>query len=274
MWDRRGVGGTPSSSIPRRAVCDDRRLGSHAETGDNLVVQGALGPSAAAELQQLLLDTDSLTDFLTDVSHYAADTIGPGLSCGITLSRDGRPFTVASSDDTATNLDEVQYGHHNGPCLTAMRTGEIVIINDLATEDRWGDYRLDALAHGIGSVLSVPLLINLGENGALNLYSHQPWVFTPDQVHRAEGFAGEAARALRLAWRLADKVELTGHLEAALASRTIIDQALGIIMGQNRCTADDAFEILRAASSHRNTKLRDIAHDIITRISGKPPKAS
>jgi hypothetical protein len=128
MWDR------PSSSAPRRAVCDDRRLGFHAETGDNLVVQGALGPSAAAELQQLLLDTDSLTDFLTDVSHYAADTIGPGRSCGITLSRDGWPFTAASSDDTATNLDEVQYGHHNGPCLTAMRIGEIVTINDLATE--------------------------------------------------------------------------------------------------------------------------------------------
>lgn len=247
------------------------RLGPHAETGDNLVVQGALGPSAAAELQQLLLDTDSLTDFLTEMSRYAANTIRPGLSCGITLSRDGRPFTVAGSDDTATNLDKVQYGH-NGPCLTAMRTGEVVTINDLATEGRWDDYRLDALTHGIGSVLSVPLLISPGENGALNLYSHQPWVFTPDQVRRAEGFAGEATRALRLAWRLADKVELTGHLEAALSSRTIIDQALGIVMGQNRCTADEAFEILRAASSHRNTKLRDIAHDIIARISGKPPE--
>jgi hypothetical protein len=33
----------------------------------------------------------------------------------------------------------------------------------------------------------------------------------------------------------------------------------------------DAFEILRAASPHRNTKLRDVARDIITPVSGKPP---
>ncbi len=237
----------------------------------------ALGPSAA-ELQQLLIDTDSLTQFLIEVSQYAAHTIGPGLSCGITLSRDGRPVTVAGSDALAVNLDEVQYGHHDGPCLTAMRTGQVVTIEDLAAEDRWGTYHVDALAHGVGSVLSVPLVITTGEYGALNLYSPTPGVFTPEQLARAEGFAGEASRALRLAWRLADQVELTSHLESALVSRTIIDQALGIIMGQNRCTADEAFEVLRAASSHRNTKLRDIAQNIVTRVSGPrsppPPEPS
>lgn len=232
-----------------------------------------LGLLAAAELQQLLLDTDSLTQFLAEVAGYAADTIGPGLSCGITLSHAGTPFTAASSDATATHLDEVQYGHHHGPCLTAMRTGEVVAINDLVAEDRWGSYRLDALAHGIGAILSVPLLINSGEHGALNLYSAQAEVFSPEQIRRAQSFAAEATRALRLARRLADQAELTDHLKAALASRTIIDQALGIIMGQNRCTADEAFEILRAASSHRNTKLRDVAHNIITRVSGKPPES-
>ncbi len=230
--------------------------------------------AAAAELQQLLIDTETLTDFLAEVSRYAAATVGSGLSCGITLSRDGRPCTVAGSDDTAINLDEVQYGHHDGPCLTSMRTGQVVTINDLAAEHRWGNYRPDALAHGIGSVLSIPLMISMEEHGALNLYSRQAGVFTADQLARAEGFAAEATRALRLAWRLADQAELTGHLEAALATRSIIDQALGIIMGQNRCTADEAFEILRAASSHRNLKLRDIAHDIVTRVSGKPPHPS
>ncbi|MGH3855009.1 MAG: GAF and ANTAR domain-containing protein [Pseudonocardiaceae bacterium] len=238
---------------------------------DDLMEERALGPSAAAELQQLLIDTESLTQFLVEVSHYAASTVGPGLSCGITLSRDGRPFTVAGSDSTAINLDEVQYGHHDGPCLTAMRTGEVVAITDLADDDRWGTYRPDALAHGIGSVLSVPLLISTGEYGALNLYSRQAGVFTADQLRRTEGFAGEASRALRLAWRLADQVELTHHLETALVSRTIIDQALGIIMGQNRCIADEAFDILRAASSHRNMKLRTVAQDIVTRTSTKSP---
>jgi len=231
------------------------------------------GPSAAAELQQLLIDTETFTQFLTELAQYAT-TLGPGLSCGITLRRDGCPFTVAGSDPIATNLDEVQYGHHDGPCLTAMRTGQVVTITDLATEERWGTYRADALAHGIGSVLSIPLVISPGVYGALNLYSGLPGIFTGQQRAQAEGFAGEATRALHLAWRLADQVELTHHLETALSSRGFIDQALGIIMSQNRCTAEEAFDILRAASSHRNTKLRDVAHGMIARVSGKPPEPS
>ncbi len=227
--------------------------------------------TAATELQQLLLDTDHITGFLTELARYAATAVAPELSCGITMDREGGPLTVASSDTHALGLDEVQYGHHNGPCLTAMRTGITVIISDLATDDRWGAYRLDALAHGIASALSIPLTGGPGVRGALNFYAHQPAVFTTDRQQRAETFGEEASRALRLAVRLTDQVELTHHLETALASRTIIDQAIGIIMGQNRCTATDAFEILRRASHHRNLKLRAVAYEIVTRVSGEPP---
>jgi AmiR/NasT family two-component response regulator len=74
--------------------------------------------------------------------------------------------------------------------------------------------------------------------------------------------------------RLTDQVELTHQLETTLASRTVIDQAIGIIMGQNRCPAADAFEILRRASHHRNIKLRAVAYEIVTRVSGEPPDPS
>jgi GAF domain-containing protein len=164
-----------------------------------------VGSSAAAELQQLLIDTEIFTRFLTELAQYAAATLGPGLSCGITLRRDGSPFTVAASDPTATSLDEVQYGHHDGPCLAAMRTRQVVVLTDVATETRWGTYRVDALAHGIGSVLSVPLMTGPSIYGALNLYAREPGIFTAQQRARAEGFAGEASRALHLAWRLGDQ---------------------------------------------------------------------
>jgi AmiR/NasT family two-component response regulator len=42
-------------------------------------------------------------------------------------------------------------------------------------------------------------------------------------------------------------------------------------MGQNRCTADEAFEVLRTASQNRNVKLRDIAADMVTAVSGQAP---
>jgi GAF domain-containing protein len=221
-----------------------------------------------------LIDTDSFTEFLAEVARYAADTVGPGLSCGITLIRDGRPATVAGSDDLAASLDEVQYHYRDGPCLTAMRTHEATTISDLATDDRWGPYRRNALARGARSVLSIPLWIGPGEAGALNLYSLTSEVFSADQQRRAEGFAAEASRALRLAGQLADQIELSHNLQAALVSRSIIDQALGVIMAQNRCTADEAFDIMRSGSSHRNIKLRDLAREIVTRVGGEPPKST
>lgn len=42
-------------------------------------------------------------------------------------------------------------------------------------------------------------------------------------------------------------------------------------MGQQGCTAKDAFQILRTASQHRNIKLRDLCADLITNITGTPP---
>jgi hypothetical protein len=36
---------------------------------------------------------------------------------------------------------------------------------------------------------------------------------------------------------MAERSEMSEHLQSALASRAVIDQALGVAMGQNRCTA-------------------------------------
>ena len=57
-----------------------------------------------------------------------------------------------------------------------------------------------------------------------------------------------------------------------MVSSSIIDQAIGILMGQQRCNATTAFDLLRQASQHRNRKLRDIAADIIANVSGQPPQ--
>ena len=226
---------------------------------------------AAHELQQLLLDTEDFTEFLDELARYAVDTVEPARACGLTMQRDSKLFTVASSNGIARSLDEVQYGHDTGPCLTAMRTGTTVVVTDLAADDRWGDYQADALAHGMVASISVPLDAGPNLCGVLNLYAAAPKTFDTTAQQQVESLAEEASRALRLALRLSDQVQLTHHLETAMASRSVIDQAMGIIMAQNRCTATEAFAILRRASNHRNIKLRDVAQDIVTHISGKPP---
>ncbi|MFF1252107.1 ANTAR domain-containing protein [Pseudarthrobacter sp. NPDC058329] len=91
-------------------------------------------------------------------------------------------------------------------------------------------------------------------------------MFTDKVVHRAEGFAELAGRALRLALRIADAQNLAEDLTAALEHRTVINLACGVVMAQNRCSQEEAMAVLTQASSHRNQKLRDLAAGILHRV--------
>lgn len=55
------------------------------------------------------------------------------------------------------------------------------------------------------------------------------------------------------------------------ASQNTIDQALGILMAQQRCDAEKAFGLLGTASQRRNIKLQVFAASVVTGIRGKAP---
>ena len=65
--------------------------------------------------------------------------------------------------------------------------------------------------------------------------------------------------------------DLAAQLEHALRSRAVIDQAIGIVMAESRCDADQAFATLSRASNNRNMKLRDLATEIVMRVGGRLP---
>lgn len=225
---------------------------------------------ATENLLSLLMSMDDVSNFLMDLTTAAAHAVGPSASCAITARHDHQPWTVASSDARAAALDESQSVALDGPCLQALRTGQVVSIPDLAVEDRWPVYQLQARASGLASSLSLPLRSRDGSTlGALNVYHFElSHAFDDDLGHRAETFAAEAAGALYLATRYWDAA-VSEQLEQALSSRSGIDQALGILMGQQHCTADEAFSLLRRRSQSSQQKLRDVAAELVDRASGQ-----
>jgi AmiR/NasT family two-component response regulator len=48
-----------------------------------------------------------------------------------------------------------------------------------------------------------------------------------------------------------------------MENRAVIEQAKGIIMGQRRCTPDQAFAVLTKLSQDSNRKLRDVASALV-----------
>jgi GAF domain-containing protein len=119
--------------------------------------------------------------------------------------------------------------------------------------------------------LSFPLAVDGSTVGALNLYGFVPHAFAAPVRQQAETFAVQAAAGLTLVLRNVAQAQESEQLEQALASRTIIDQALGILMAQQRCSADEAFALLRAHSQNNNQKLREVAAELITRVTGQAP---
>ena len=105
------------------------------------------------------------------VADLAGRAVPAASTCGITLAENGHVITVASADALARLLDEQQYEVEDGPCLQAIRTARVVPADDLTTESRWDGYPAMAVAHGVRSVLSSPLLVNGTSIGALNLYA-------------------------------------------------------------------------------------------------------
>jgi GAF domain-containing protein len=230
--------------------------------------------SAYGQLLGLLVEAPDIDAFLDTMVRLAADVVVPAAACGVTVCRDGQPFTVATSNELAAQVDEIQYGTDEGPCLEALRTGTVVHVPDLGRDERWASYRPRALERGVVSSLSLPLALAVeGETlGALNLYSTVPAAFAgPHGVHAA-AFAERSAVALTMKLHQVRQAQVQHQLADAMVSSSIIDQAIGILMGQQRCTADAAFDLLRRASQHRNRKLRDIAAEIITKVSGEPPQ--
>ncbi|MFE9955591.1 GAF and ANTAR domain-containing protein [Micromonospora sp. NPDC005299] len=228
--------------------------------------------SAYSRLLTLLADSPHVDVFLDQMVRVATEVVVPAVACGLTVRRDDGAFTVASSGDLAAQGDEIQYGADEGPCLEALRQGHVVEVFDLREDDRWCGYREHALRLGIRSSLSLPMTVDGETVGALNLYATRPRAFTDAARRRALAFTDQGSAALGVILRQADQALLHRQLNDAMVSRSVIDQALGVVMGQQRCTAAEAFTLLRQASQNRNRKLRDVAAEIITQVTGESPQ--
>ena len=58
-------------------------------------------------------------------------------------------------------------------------------------------------------------------------------------------------------------IDRAGHLERALDSRAVIDQAKGILMERFKLTAEQAFRVLTRVSMESNVKVRDLAERFV-----------
>ena len=211
-------------------------------------------------LSRSVRDEDGVA--LQRIADLAVEQLDGCDMAGVTLVHDDQGTTAVFTDDEAPEIDRAQYETGHGPCLDAYRTGTILRIDETLDDDRWPAFTEAAIDHGVRSTLSLPLRVEDGIIGALNLYSRSPHAFA-DNEQIATVFVAHAAAALANAQAYAAARTLSEQLRTALESRAVIEQAKGILMRDHQCNAEDAFEMLKHASQHTNRKLRDVAATIV-----------
>jgi GAF domain-containing protein len=219
----------------------------------------------------ILVSEQSLEKTLHQVLDLACRVLPGGDEGGVTLLNAEGPHTAVATSEAALLVDNSQYqAAHGGPCLEAYRRQQVLRIDSTARDQRWPEFAATAAAEGLGSTLSIPLVVAGDGLGAMNIYCRRPHGFEPADERLASTLGSAASVALanaRTYWRAA---RLADQLQQALSSHGIVEQATGILIAQRGCSPGQAYHLLAAAAQHNRLSVEDVAADLVERTSHPP----
>lgn len=204
-----------------------------------------------------------LEDLLTKVATYAVQAIPGADGAGLTLLENDRADTIVATAPFVNEIDAIQYGIGQGPCISAATEGRTMLSASLGADPRWPRFGGRIARLGVHSVVSLPLQTPDGVIGAMNVYAHPKQAFDDRAAKMGEVFALPAAIAVQNAQILAQTQRLAVRLQHALDTRAVIDRAVGILMSRSGSTECVALERLRALSQHEHNNLHVVAAGIV-----------
>ncbi|MFI7553463.1 GAF and ANTAR domain-containing protein [Micromonospora sediminimaris] len=223
----------------------------------------------AALLREVTAGLIAVDDFdaaLSALVRITRDAVGGVAWCGFTALRAGEPAGVAASDPRLSGLDDLRYGPDT-PAMEAIRRREMVGAEELGVEPRWPDWTPRARELGVRGVISAPVDIDDQVIGAVNLYAAEPDALTPAHQLTAMLLAEHAGLLLAAVRDREKRAALTGQQDTALLNDGVIGQAVGVIMTQRGCPAEDALDVLRSAASSLSIPLREVAERLVSTVS-------
>ena len=194
-----GHGDTPTTielTLPR---FDRRTPGTPADTP--AMVETADQASAQADILEGVVRHAPLSESLEAIV-AAIERQLPGAVCSILLLQEGRFLRHGAGARLPLAyreaIDGVAIGVGQGSCGTAAYTGKPVIAADVTTDENWNDFRHIALAHGLRSCWSTPIVAAEGGDilGTFAVYKPAPWYPDEAAIRRVNRFTYLAAVAI------------------------------------------------------------------------------
>jgi GAF domain-containing protein len=215
----------------------------------------------------IVAGAQGVNDLLADVAEFAAQAIPAADGASVVLIDTHGISSVQSRAATAVlihEIDTAQYDELNeGPCITCMQSKRPTVSGSLGSDSRWPHFGGRVARRDVHSALALPLIVGDEVIGSINAYAKGRDAFAEHAVRLGSQFARPAAISVYNAQLLVNAQERTVRLQRALDSRSVIDQAIGIIRSRSGGTAAEAFERLAHISQSENIKLHAVAEGLV-----------
>lgn len=207
-------------------------------------------------------------DLLRDVAEFAGQAIPRADGVGVALIDPEQGMssvrTWAATAVLVHEIDTVQYSElREGPCITCMESRRPTVSGSLGSDSRWPHFGGRVARMRVHSALALPLIVGDQLIGSINAYAKSRDAFADHAVQLGSQFAKPAAVSVYNAQLLSHAHDRTLRLQRALESRSVIDQAIGIIRSRSGGDADEAFQRLAELSQAENVKLHSVAERLV-----------
>jgi GAF domain-containing protein len=225
--------------------------------------------AALAELSRLRFGEMRVEDAMQEIvqtTHAIFGVSGAGL-----MLADGEHHlrNAAVSDESLRHLEDLQIYHQEGPCITAFEDQELVGAEDLTQDQRWPQFTAAAVDRGIHAVLASPLPYNQNAVGAVAVLSDQRHPWTPEGELALLALTDLAALLIASMMQGEQQSQLAAQLQLALNTRTVIEQAKGVLVGQQGLTPHQAYRQLRDQARTERRKLAAVSADVVQKAAGQ-----
>ncbi len=192
--------------------------------------------------------------------------------------RETEPVVRASSHPDLAELFEAQLTLGSAPWLDALASLDspastgTVTCPDTLEEERWPGFAAAALARGVRCC--VTLAQRSGERAlTLTMFGARPRSLDPDQLPLAELLVafGGAVMGNAVAYDGVQRTVL--RLRDSVESGSLLDQGRGVLMNARRCTAEEAWQQMRAMSAAQHITMTEVAQRVIAAQGENAPEA-
>jgi GAF domain-containing protein len=225
-----------------------------------------IDPAALARNLSALAALDAEHDLVGAMQQVAsaAKTLLGVDGAGLMLADERGELRWATASDQQTQIiEEGEERLGEGPCVNAFAEHAPMAMRDAAKEPHWGTITNVVTSQEMRAGLSVPVQLEGGPIGTLDLYSAAPRDWDPAEISAAQVYAALAATLLTRAAAAQVKGRLAEQLQAAFEHRNRIERAKGMLMAQEGIDDAAAFERLRSAARSSRRRLIDVVNDVL-----------